>query len=390
MQNAELLYISASSREGLQHQVRRLLAFSARLSRAELTDLAAHLAERGASNPVRAAVVASSPAELSTNLGTLQAWLSQGAESRLDIRAGVMLSLNSRPPAIGFLFPGQGSPANLTGGVWARRFRPVRERYRRTHLPVHRDGTASEVAQPAIVIASEAGWRTLDQIGIRASIAIGHSLGELSAYHWAGANVPQSLSSLSRDSFLRTLGPKVQRARNVLRAADPAARRLLVTFGSIIARTGMHGQAEQGCSMSQTARTVRHIESLLAEEDQVLSTSAFIGRNGPLVFYNLTSQETYANHFAQLIVRTEHWRQTAKVAEALQVRLNAEVVGTECCVHILEHGAPFIAPFEVRISGPSAEILQQLGRRAQTVLQQTPGVRNVRSNYGEEALSTLR
>ncbi len=58
-------------------------------------------------------------------------------------------------------------------------------------------------------------------------------------------------------------------------------------------------------------------------------------------------------------------------------------------VHILEHGAPFVAPFEVRITGPNVETLQELGRRASAVLARTPGVRNVRDNYGNEALQLI-
>jgi multidrug efflux pump subunit AcrB len=48
-----------------------------------------------------------------------------------------------------------------------------------------------------------------------------------------------------------------------------------------------------------------------------------------------------------------------------------------------------VAPFEVRISGPSLETLSELGRRASAVLAKTPGVRNVRDNYGNEALQLV-
>jgi enediyne polyketide synthase len=62
--------------------------------------------------------------------------------------------------------------------------------------------------------------------------------------HGAGRNVPQLLSSLDEAAFLRTLAPKVEGARNVLAAVDQDRLRLFVTFGSIIARTGLPGEAD--------------------------------------------------------------------------------------------------------------------------------------------------
>jgi multidrug efflux pump subunit AcrB len=66
-----------------------------------------------------------------------------------------------------------------------------------------------------------------------------------------------------------------------------------------------------------------------------------------------------------------------------------EIAEAECCAHILEHGAPFVAPFEVRISGPSMATLSELGRRASQVLRQSAGVRNVRDNYGHRVVKLV-
>jgi len=145
----------------------------------------------------------------------------------------------------------------------------------------------------------------------------------------------------------------------------------------------------QGSAVSYTAEIVAKIESILDEEEEIQSTASFIGRNAPLIFYNLESQETYANHFAQLIVQVTDWGQTARIAQAVQRKLQASIAQAECCVHVLEHGAPFVAPFEIRISGPSLDTLRELGRRATAQLKQTPGVRNVRTNYGDDVLKLV-
>lgn len=147
--------------------------------------------------------------------------------------------------------------------------------------------------------------------------------------------------------------------------------------------------ASHGSALGHTSEVVERIEAMLAEEEEIVSTGSFIGRNAPLVFYNLESQETYANHFAQLVVRVSDWRLTARIAERLQAELRTRISDAECCVHILEHGAPFVAPFEIRISGPSVTTLRELGRRAAEQLKQDPDVRNARTNYGGDVLKLV-
>jgi enediyne polyketide synthase len=70
-------------------------------------------------------------------------------------------------------------------------------------------------------------------------------LGKVTAFlHGAGTNVPQLIGTLDEAAFQRTLSPKIQGARNVLTAIDPERLRLFITFGSIIARTGLPGEAD--------------------------------------------------------------------------------------------------------------------------------------------------
>ncbi len=70
------------------------------------------------------------------------------------------------------------------------------------------------------------------------------ALGPITAVlHGAAVNTPCLLDSLQEDAFRDALGPKVQGLRNVLAAVRPERLRLLVTFGSLIARTGMPGEA---------------------------------------------------------------------------------------------------------------------------------------------------
>jgi enediyne polyketide synthase len=199
-QDAELFLLEAAGRDEMLCKVDHLLTFAARLSLAELSDLAATLAAAPAetsSEPVRAAVIATRPAELSDRLRDLRERLSHGA-STVESQTDVFLGTAAIPRRIGLLFPGQGSPAHLEGGAWRRRFQSVRDLYAASDLPAGGSTIATEVAQPAIVTASCAALSVLSVVGIEAAAAIGHSLGELTALHWAGAYDEEALLRIAR------------------------------------------------------------------------------------------------------------------------------------------------------------------------------------------------
>ena len=62
--------------------------------------------------------------------------------------------------------------------------------------------------------------------------------------HGAGVNKPRLIKSLEKEDFLSTLAPKVRGLENILASVNPEKLRLLVTFGSIIARMGLPGEAD--------------------------------------------------------------------------------------------------------------------------------------------------
>jgi enediyne polyketide synthase len=95
-----------------------------------------------------------------------------------------------------------------------------------------------------------------DAAAVRAAMErIASELGPVTAIlHGAGTNAPRPLSALDEESFLRTLAPKVAGLRNVLAAIEPGELKLLVTFGSIIARTGLPGEADYAVANEWLAR----------------------------------------------------------------------------------------------------------------------------------------
>ncbi|HEY3566943.1 MAG TPA: beta-ketoacyl synthase N-terminal-like domain-containing protein, partial [Thermoanaerobaculia bacterium] len=172
-QDAEILLLAAPDAGTLADQAERLAGTVERLSRAELGDLAAFLQRSLEDGPARAAVVAAKPAEAAERLRRLKLRLREGETVHLDPRHGVFLGSGPRSRRIGFLFPGQGAPAHLDGGLLRRRFEELEGFYEDAALafPPDADGVHTAVAQPAILAHSLAGLRLLDRLGIRAGVA---------------------------------------------------------------------------------------------------------------------------------------------------------------------------------------------------------------------------
>ncbi|HEX8007546.1 MAG TPA: acyltransferase domain-containing protein, partial [Trebonia sp.] len=185
-----------------------LAGLASRLSYAELGDLAATLQRGLASGPIRAAVVAASPEQAAERFTTLLAAIEAGPHTAIDVAGGIFLGRGCRVPRVGYLFPGQGSGTRADGGALSRRFPHVRDIYHEMALPAAGDLIATSVAQPHIVRSSMAGIRVLAGLGVPAEMALGHSLGELTALHWADAIDESELLALAsvRGQMMEELG----------------------------------------------------------------------------------------------------------------------------------------------------------------------------------------
>lgn len=199
LQDAELLLVDGASPTQLRERLGRLVEFAPTVSYAQLADLAATLHRELRNLPYRAAVVVTSPADAERQLRRVCDALDANTV-RLVSPDGRCLLGHVRGPAarIGYLFPGQGSGRGTSGGALRRRFSDVAEVYERAGLPVGGDMVATEVAQPRIVTGALAGLRALSLLKLDASVAVGHSLGEIAALHWAGAIEDEALLRIAR------------------------------------------------------------------------------------------------------------------------------------------------------------------------------------------------
>ncbi len=195
-QDAELLVVEGADIADVRARLEELLESLPRLSFAELTDLAHVLAARSGTAPARAAVVASSPESAARAVRVLADRIDAGEREVVSPAQGVFLAHRTTPPRIRYLFPGQGSGTGGPG-AFGRRFERAAEVLASAGLPHGGDQVATEVAQPRIVAGSLAALAVLDDLGLRADGATGHSLGELTALHWAGALDAQGVLDLA-------------------------------------------------------------------------------------------------------------------------------------------------------------------------------------------------
>jgi len=228
-QDCELFLLQASDLKEMAAQLEEILLLAHEISYAEMTDLAAHLANKldGHHKPLRAACVASTPQELEQAVKALLDCCASGSVTQIDCNRQIFLSASNTPPRIGFFFPGQASPVYTDGGIWARRFNKVADLYKRAHLPTIRS-VDTEVAQPCIATASVAGLLLLRSLGIEANVTAGHSLGELVSLCWAGAMEEETLLRMvaERGRLMSQLGDPTGSMASIQAACEDVRHRM--------------------------------------------------------------------------------------------------------------------------------------------------------------------
>ncbi|WP_085315806.1 type I polyketide synthase [Derxia lacustris] len=232
-QDGELFVFDAASAAGLRARLAELVALADGIALAELADLAAELGRAVQAAPAgprwRAAVLAATPAELAERLAALDAALmaQQPAPGRpwSDAARQLWFGQVGAAPRLGFIFPGQGAQqlqmarSLVERHGWARELVACADRWLAEvgaapvsplmFVPLDRaaDGASreawaaalarTEVAQPAICLAALLWLTRLRRLGLDAEVLAGHSLGELVAFHAAGAFDAEALIKLA-------------------------------------------------------------------------------------------------------------------------------------------------------------------------------------------------
>ncbi|MFO7370690.1 MAG: SDR family NAD(P)-dependent oxidoreductase [Bacteroidales bacterium] len=225
-QTHELYLFAAGSRDALIEELKQFQQKASGMSYAEMADLAfQHNLLTNSDKPLRAAIVAHTPFELDRKIIFLIEQVGKWNEThRVSFENNsIVLGLRKGNPVIGALFPGQGSQKlNMTNKL-TKRYDWLQEMVKHAadlfnscgsdqvissvFRPLDRAADKQEVAswmnqlkqtqiaQPAITLASLVWYKYIERLGIKIDYASGHSLGELMAFYAAGL--------LSEETLLR-------------------------------------------------------------------------------------------------------------------------------------------------------------------------------------------
>ena len=219
-QTSEVFVFTAATYEQLTVEVTHLMETAKLVSCGDLIDLSAELALRASNQqPIRAAVIANTTAELVEGLNSLKTLMASYPPAHGEVtwswKRDVWLSNKCDQSRIGFLFPGQSSQQLVMARKlvarygWAREMVAAADRVqmaaglptvsetvfadvqraidRDTQTALRKNLARTEIAQVAIVTASAIYARYLETMGIKPVVCGGHSLGELTALYQSGA-----------------------------------------------------------------------------------------------------------------------------------------------------------------------------------------------------------
>jgi acyl transferase domain-containing protein/NAD(P)-dependent dehydrogenase (short-subunit alcohol dehydrogenase family)/acyl carrier protein len=258
---ADLLVWTAADREALLRDLTRLSQQVTAGARPPLRHLAHTLATAAVASTsrTRLAIVAQSHDDLSSKLSLARDAL-QAGQTALNDRRGIYYAEQSSfgSENLAFLFPGQGSQSVGMLGELAINFEEVRQAYEDFDAALAGAGSEpigtlvfpppafdsatrqkqadalrpTEVAQPAIGAASVGLLRLIQSLGLEPNFVAGHSYGELTALHAAGAMDARGLAvlSLHRGRLMKEAGGEHPGAMAALMTGPETVSDLLTEF----------------------------------------------------------------------------------------------------------------------------------------------------------------
>ncbi len=134
-----------------------------------------------------------------------------------------------------------------------------------------------------------------------------------------------------------------------------------------------------GTSLAETDRALRFVEAELDKLPGVQSVFTNLGRGNPQIYYNHIQRNESAG-YGEIFVTLDSYntRKTPELLDGLRSRLD-QYPGARISVKEFINGPPVSAPIAVRIVGPDLQVLDQLAREVESLIEKTPGTRDVRN-----------
>jgi multidrug efflux pump subunit AcrB len=137
----------------------------------------------------------------------------------------------------------------------------------------------------------------------------------------------------------------------------------------------------EGASLDATDRAVQRVERLLAGRDDVRRVAANVGRDNPLVYYNVIPRRERST-VGQVFVEAASGDAVRPLVDTLRQAL-ADVPGATYGFEIFKNGPPVEAPVAIKVIGPDLAVLERLAARVERLMRETPGALNVENPLNE-------
>lgn len=179
---------------------------------------------------------------------------------------------------VAFLFPGQGSQVVGMGKELAERYAVARQTFEEADAALgyklsqicfegpEEKLRLTEITQPAILSASVAAWRVLDEKGVKPSFVAGHSLGEYSAHVAVG-----TVSFADAVRTVRQRGKYMQEAVPVGVGAMAAILGMPLAKVSVVCHEAAQGQVCEPANINSPEQIVISGHAAAVERATVLA-----------------------------------------------------------------------------------------------------------------------
>lgn len=136
-------------------------------------------------------------------------------------------------------------------------------------------------------------------------------------------------------------------------------------------------------SLKETESVAVEAKKILLGHPQVISVHWFFGRNAPPFYYNMQQSRKNSPNYAQALVQLNSAENSRQEIRVLQQELDRAFPKARVLVRQLEQGPVIAAPIELRIYGPSLDVLAELGQQARAKLAKITDVTHTRTSLGE-------
>jgi multidrug efflux pump subunit AcrB len=137
----------------------------------------------------------------------------------------------------------------------------------------------------------------------------------------------------------------------------------------------------EGHSLDATDRAVQRVERLLNGRDDVRRYATNVGRDNPIVYYNVVPRREKST-VGQVYVEATDADRVPRIVEALQADL-ATVPGVTYGFEVFKNGPPVEAPVAIKVIGPDLQTLDRLAADVEALIRQTPGTESVDNPLSE-------